>query len=366
MALINYSAREITLKIVYYGPGLSGKTTNLQHLHSAIAPKLRGKLLSLATETDRTLFFDFMPVTMGKVGEFGVRFQLYTVPGQVRYNATRKLVLKGADAVVFVADSQEALRDQNVDSYENMLENLQANNLDPHDIPVVLQYNKRDLDEIMSVAELDKTLNFAGHPTVEAEAVNGVGVDETFQLVTGVLINHIAAKHGIGLAAPKPPGAGMEKAALKPEPGPAAEPAPPPPSEPGAPLEVLEETTETMEEPEMPALSEVSDTFEVDELFEEPRSPLSKELPSMNYFSEPVAEKAPTKKPPRETAEEAAEAPPKVPSNGLEGEVAGIHQALEGIARELKSSQRNQETIIDLLRKIESSLRPSGGKSKRA
>jgi signal recognition particle receptor subunit beta len=145
MALFNYATKEITLKIVYYGPGLSGKTTNIQHLHAALNPETKGKLLSLATESYRTLFFDFLPVELGKIKDFSIRFQLYTVPGQVRYNATRKVVLKGADAVVFVADSQRDMKDQNIESLENMRENLISNNINPDEIPVVLQYNKRDL-----------------------------------------------------------------------------------------------------------------------------------------------------------------------------------------------------------------------------
>ncbi len=216
MALMNYAAKEITLKVVYYGPGLSGKTTNLQHLHSSLAPERRGKLISLATETDRTLFFDFMPVTLGKISDFSVRFQLYTVPGQVRYNATRKLVLKGADAVVFVADSQRAMKQQNIESFRNMRDNLVANNLDPDDIPVVVQYNKRDLKSIMPVEELDNDINRAGHPSVEAEAITGGGVRETFDLITKTLIRHIAVRHKVALAptatppvqpTPEPPGA---------------------------------------------------------------------------------------------------------------------------------------------------------------
>ena len=156
MALFNYASKEITIKIVYYGPGLSGKTTNLQYLHSIFDPSKRGKLISLATEADRTLFFDFLPVEIGKISDFSIRFQLYTVPGQVRYNATRKLVLKGADAVVFVADSQYEMREQNLESIGNMRENLIANNVNPDDIPIILQFNKRDLSNIASVDELNR------------------------------------------------------------------------------------------------------------------------------------------------------------------------------------------------------------------
>jgi GTPase SAR1 family protein len=196
MALFNYATKEITIKIVYYGPGLSGKTTNLQFLHSAFDPAKRGKLLSLATEADRTLFFDFLPVELGKISEFSIRFQLYTVPGQVRYNATRKLVLKGADAVVFVADSQREMRQQNVESLRNMRENLIANNIDPDDIPVILQYNKRDLTNILSVDELNRELNEGGkYAFKESIATRGVGVHETFQQITKLVIEEISTKH---------------------------------------------------------------------------------------------------------------------------------------------------------------------------
>jgi GTPase SAR1 family protein len=196
MALFNYATKEITIKIVYYGPGLSGKTTNLQFLHSAFDPAKRGKLLSLATEADRTLFFDFLPVELGKISEFSIRFQLYTVPGQVRYNATRKLVLKGADAVVFVGDSQREMRQQNVESLRNMRENLIANNIDPGDIPVILQYNKRDLTNILSVDELNADLNEGGkYEFKESVATKGAGVQETFQRITKLVIEGISKKH---------------------------------------------------------------------------------------------------------------------------------------------------------------------------
>lgn len=195
MAFFNYVTKEIILKVVYYGPGLSGKTTNLQHLYSLLDPSSRGKFISLATESDRTLFFDFLPVELGKIKDFTVRFQLYTVPGQIRYNATRKLVLKGVDAVVFVADSQREMKDQNIESLSNMRENLTANSLNPDEIPVVMQYNKRDLSDIASIDELNSDLNKENHETIEATAVNGKGVEETFRLVTKILLKEIARKH---------------------------------------------------------------------------------------------------------------------------------------------------------------------------
>ena len=198
MALFNYATKEITIKVVYYGPGLSGKTTNLQYLHTVFEPAKRGKLLSLATESDRTLFFDFLPIHLGKISDFSIRFQLYTVPGQVRYNATRKLVLKGADAIVFVADSQREMSEQNLESLTNMRENLLANNINPDDIPVILQYNKRDLVNILSIDQLNNELNENGkYDSIEAIAIEGTGVEETFQRITRLVIKGISEKHKI-------------------------------------------------------------------------------------------------------------------------------------------------------------------------
>ncbi|MDA8432615.1 MAG: GTPase domain-containing protein, partial [Nitrospiraceae bacterium] len=197
MALFNYATKEITLKIVYYGPGLSGKTTNLQYLHSILNPENKGRLLSLSTEADRTLFFDFLPVELGKIRDFSIRFQLYTVPGQVRYNATRKVVLKGADAVVFVADSQRDMREQNIESFENMRENLLSNNINPDEVPIVLQYNKRDLGNVASVEELNADLNRNQYHVVESSAISGTGVEDSFRLITRLLLKYISKKHQI-------------------------------------------------------------------------------------------------------------------------------------------------------------------------
>jgi signal recognition particle receptor subunit beta len=198
MALFNYATKEITIKIVYYGPGLSGKTTNLQYLHSIFEPTKRGKLLSLATEADRTLFFDFLPIELGKISDFSIRFQLYTVPGQVRYNATRKLVLKGADAIVFIADSQREMREQNIESLKNMRENLIANNINPDEIPVILQFNKRDLPNILSAEDMNGYLNEdRKYEYKEAIAVDGKGVEDTFKRITKLVINGIAEKHKV-------------------------------------------------------------------------------------------------------------------------------------------------------------------------
>lgn len=200
MALFNYATKEIVIKIVYYGPALSGKTTNLRHLHSTLDPSKRGKLLCLSTETDRTLFFDLLPVELGRIRDFSIRFQLYTVPGQVMYNATRRLVLKGADAVVFVADSQSEMREQNIESLRNMRENLIANNINPDDTPIILQYNKRDLPNILSINELEEDLNESErYKYVESVAIEGTGVEEAFRQITKLVINDIARKQRVNI-----------------------------------------------------------------------------------------------------------------------------------------------------------------------
>jgi signal recognition particle receptor subunit beta len=229
MVLFNHATREMTAKIVYYGPGLCGKTTNLMVIFDKLDPKQKGKMLSLATKTDRTLFFDLLPVDIGKVGAFNLKIQLYTVPGQVFYNETRKLVLKGADSVVFVADSQPAMVDATRESFANLLENLEENNLDPNDIPIVIQYNKRDIPGVLPVEALQEALGFEGYPYTEASAIKGQGVMETFKLVSKITAKHLMnrLKGGKADAAPKkaPTSPGVDKAT---KPVPVAEPPAPP------------------------------------------------------------------------------------------------------------------------------------------
>jgi signal recognition particle receptor subunit beta len=188
MAFINYSTREINVKLVYYGPGLGGKTTNIQFVHQKTDPTTRGRLISLATETERTLFFDFLPLQMGEIRGFKTRFHLYTVPGQVFYDASRKLILKGADGVVFVADSQIDRMDANLESMDNMKLNLEENNLKLDDIPWVIQYNKRDLKNAVDVRELSRLLNPTKVPEFEGIAPQGVGVFETLKTVAKLVI----------------------------------------------------------------------------------------------------------------------------------------------------------------------------------
>jgi signal recognition particle receptor subunit beta len=183
MVLFNYSTREITAKIVYYGPGLGGKTTNLQLIHAKMDTGKRGKLLSLATDTDRTLFFDFLPLDLGTIGGFHLRYQLYTVPGQVHYNATRRMVLKGVDAVVFVADSQIAMMENNRESFKNLADNLVENGYQVEDVPIVLQANKRDLPNIASPEDIQKAIGGEEYQIYEAVANRGDGVFETLKAI---------------------------------------------------------------------------------------------------------------------------------------------------------------------------------------
>jgi signal recognition particle receptor subunit beta len=179
MAIFNYKKREISAKIVYYGPALCGKTTNVQFIHQKLNPRQRGELVSLATDADRTLFFDFLPIELENVGGFKTRFQIYTVPGQVYYNSTRKAVLTGVDGVIFVADSQVSMEHENLESLNNLIENLKYYNRDVNQIPLVLQYNKRDLDNVMTIEELDKLLNHNQVSSFAASAVTGGGVLQT-------------------------------------------------------------------------------------------------------------------------------------------------------------------------------------------
>jgi signal recognition particle receptor subunit beta len=188
MSLINYSSREINCKIVYYGPGLCGKTTNIQYVYNKVDPGTKGKLITLATEMDRTLFFDFLPLELGTVKGFKTRFHLYTVPGQVYYDASRKLILRGVDGIVFVADSQTSRYDANIESLYNLHENLEEYKLRVEDIPFIVQYNKRDMPDIISIDDLETELNPEGYPSFEAVAVRGDGVFDTLKSVAkGVL-----------------------------------------------------------------------------------------------------------------------------------------------------------------------------------
>ncbi|MCS7291219.1 MAG: GTPase domain-containing protein [Roseiflexus sp.] len=191
MALINVAAREIHCKIVYYGPGMSGKTSNLQYIHSQVPKEAKGELLSIATETERTLFFDFLPLDLGKVRGFQTRFHLYTVPGQVLYERTRVAVLSGADGVVFVADSQKHKLEENIRSLRELAINITRQNKRFQDFPIVLQYNKRDVPGALPVATLDKYLNTLGWQRFEATATIGAGVFDTLKAISKLVISKL-------------------------------------------------------------------------------------------------------------------------------------------------------------------------------
>ena len=198
MSLVNYATREITCKIVYYGPGRSGKTTNLHYIYGQVPGDRKGQMVSLATQTDRTLFFDFLPIDLGLISGFTTRFQLYTVPGQVYYQTTRKLVLQGADGVVFVADSQSRQLEENIQSMQDLHANLADYGVDARTMPLVIQYNKQDLPSelITSVPELDESLNFRGVPSFSADALHGPGVFETLRAISEQVLRKLSASGG--------------------------------------------------------------------------------------------------------------------------------------------------------------------------
>lgn len=192
MSMINYASREINCKIVYYGTGLGGKTTNLEYIYSRVNPDTKGKMISLATETERTLFFDFLPIDLGEIRGFKTRFHLYTVPGQVYYNASRRLILKGVDGLVFVADSQASRAEANIESMHNLYENLSTYGYDLQTIPFAIQYNKRDMTDILPVEELRAQINPMGVPDFEAIAIEGKGVFETLSTVSKLVVKALS------------------------------------------------------------------------------------------------------------------------------------------------------------------------------
>jgi mutual gliding-motility protein MglA len=192
MSMINYASREINCKIVYYGTGLGGKTTNLEYIYSRVNPDTKGKMISLATESERTLFFDFLPIDLGEVRGFKTRFHLYTVPGQVYYNASRRLILKGVDGLVFVADSQASRAEANIESMHNLYENLETYGYDLESIPFAIQYNKRDMPNILSMEELRVQINPMGVPDFEGTAIEGKGVFETLSGVSKMVVESLS------------------------------------------------------------------------------------------------------------------------------------------------------------------------------
>jgi signal recognition particle receptor subunit beta len=303
MVLFNYSTKELTAKVVYYGPGLCGKTTNLQWIHEKLPIKNKGKMLSLATETDRTLFFDFLPIEIGTIRGMKTRIQLYTVPGQVFYNATRRMVLKGADAVCFVCDSQEAMLDANLESYENMRQNLEANEIDPDEIPAVLQYNKRDLPNALPIEILNERMNPHNYPFYEAIAVKGAGVEDTLKAVTKLVFKSLSAKYGDGAAAAAPGRA----------PGPPRTPQPQP-FTPGPPLAMpsedpLGELDVSQQEPPAPEMGTDLPPIE----FDDESTPVGSVFPDGSQPPLPRVTPAPPSRPPLPSPPTRAPVPPRAP-----------------------------------------------------
>ncbi len=313
MVLFNYATKELTAKVVYYGPGLCGKTTNLQFIYDTLPPQSKGKMLSLATKTDRTLFFDFLPIDLGTIRGMKTKIQLYTVPGQVFYDTTRKLVLKGADGVVFVADSQAAMADANKDSYDNLATNLKEHNIELAAMPHVLQFNKRDMKNVLPVDALNKQLNQHEAPCFEAVATTGQGVFESLKGISKLVLKNLAQKYGLeeekprdGAAPPKP-----KMPELPPKPSEAAQKTEPPDSPPvqdavapkPAPPEPEPETDKASPtwNPESDALDEIEfieddlgdlsdDLAEIGDEDEEPAAPLEPEKETADRPLEPIRE----------------------------------------------------------------------------
>jgi signal recognition particle receptor subunit beta len=241
MVSINYATREVSCKIVYYGPGLSGKTTNLQYVHLKVPSNTKGKLISLATDADRTLYFDFLPINIGTINGFASKFQLYTVPGQVYYNATRKLVLRGVDGLVFVADSQPDKMDENIESLNNLKENLAEYGYKIDEIPIVIQYNKQDLEDVLTPDEMRPTLNTRNWPEFKASATEGFGVFDTLKCILKLVLDKAKAAGEApskkkAAAGAETPASGTAPIATQPPPAQVAPPSAPPPEAPPQPM----------------------------------------------------------------------------------------------------------------------------------
>ncbi len=342
MVFFNYSTMQMAAKVVYYGPGLCGKTTNLQWIFEHTSTESRGEMVSLATETDRTLFFDLLPIDVGSIAGFSTRIQLYTVPGQVFYNTTRKLVLKGVDGVVFVADSQRPMLQANVESFQNLEENLAEMGLALDNLPVVLQYNKRDLPAICSTEELNQALNRQGWPAVEASAINGQGVFETLKMISKATL--LALKKRLTKSRPESAGAAaggrrpstpIARPPTMPRPAPVKKPAAPPPAAgAAAAAEEAAVSSPSTEAPppdlemdlEPPALEEAA--APADEAAEQPAEEAAAEEAAAE---EAAAEEAAAEQPAEEAAaEEAAE--PAAEKADAEEEAPPREAAAAGVA----------------------------------
>jgi small GTP-binding protein len=351
MANINFATREVNCKIVYYGPGRSGKTTNLEIVHQKAPKDSIGEMVSIATETDRTLFFDFLPLDLGQVAGMQTKFQLYTVPGQVYYNATRKLVLQGADGVVFVADSQKSMREENVESLQNLEENLRENGLNIDEMPLVLQWNKRDLEDIDTVEHLNEQLNRWNTKHFEAVAIRGEGVFPTLKAVASLVIKKLNQESGFTEAAAQqtaaPPAAGgAEKQAAPPPsaaPPPGATPpppsaTPPPPAAEAEPEAAPVEAPAEEAEPPAPSGGETPPPPAAAAPQPQPAAPPP--------AAEPKPEPAPAPQPAAEPEPEAEAAPAGGARGGEQKEESLLHRELERRRAEREERERQARERI--------------------
>jgi signal recognition particle receptor subunit beta len=344
MVLINKAINEVTVKLVFYGPGLCGKTTNLEKIYGNPKLENKGKMISMSTETDRTLFFDFMPMELGTINGQKVRVQLYTVPGQVFYDATRKLVLRGADGVVFVADSQSSMRDSNLDSLENLKTNLRLNRLDPDKIALVFQYNKRDLPNVDSVDDMNEYMQPGRAPIVEAAAISGVGVTATLRAAVSRILDNL--KHNVDVtlheepelqppdmsarAGVTPGSAGTPKLSMKTGTGSQPVPAPPPVPVSAPPLAPTPAAS-----PFENAFAAVADDTE-DDPFGDAEPPTPQALSVENPFGAASTQV-------HDTAAEREE---------LEPLLAGASEVVESLERALEAARRNEAALREKLARL--------------
>jgi mutual gliding-motility protein MglA len=315
MVFFNYSTMQMAAKVVYYGPGLCGKTTNLHHIYKHTSSDSRGEMVSLETETDRTLFFDLLPIDVGSIAGFNTRIQLYTVPGQVFYNTTRKLVLKGVDGVVFVADSQRAMLQANLDSFKNLEDNLAEMGLSVETLPLVLQYNKRDLADICTIAELNQALNHHDWPCFEASALSGEGVFETLKGISKFTLLALKKRLGRGAETTTPQRAASQR--------PAAQAPAPPPSPPPQPAAAAAATPPPRPEPAPPPAPAAARSVPPPAA---PPPPAAVAAQARAAMAPPPPASRPAPAPARPAAAEPAKAPPKARSVDVLGELEKLRR----------------------------------------
>ncbi len=332
MVSINYATREVSCKIVYYGPGLSGKTTNLQYVHQKVPSDTKGKLISLATDADRTLYFDFLPINIGTINGFAAKFQLYTVPGQVYYNATRKLVLRGTDGVVFVADSQPDKMDENIESLNNLKENLAEYGYSFDDLPFVIQYNKQDLPGVLSMEEMRQALNSGNWQEFGASATEGFGVFDTLKCILKMVLDKAKSSGDAPKTRPTQQNSGPipTQAPAQPAPAPQPQAIPPVQQQPAVPQPQMVPPTQTVPPPQpapsqpvaAPVAQPVQPMQPAAVQTEQPvyQQPMPVEAPQQTYEREPIVQAPPQQQPPQQPQPQAQQAYRPFPGNTMEEE----------------------------------------------